>query len=615
MEQPFYRRISGVRVNKKIYKHPTIKIVNILISTVIITAVLVFVSQTFAQKNKEDVEATDFVLDLITLYLNVGEIDEAINALEKLRNLYPEDYDVQLYLGIAHFRKQDYDSAFKVFREIEKILARFGTVKTRGRFYLAFSSKNEGLLYFGRGITLLIVKTDFNAAKKRFIWALKEGYDEINVRYLLIYSYLKLKNYKKADKELNEFLKEKEVNEKDYFLKGYSSYYRGLRNEAISSFKKALEINPNLKEAKKNLACIYYNNGEYEKAIEMWRLILEENPEDSESMLNTARAYFYLGRLEEAKQQFESLNISLPVEDYSPKRVPLNIISWKDWIKFNIKYQVDYEALLEQKNLENLKKKGVGTRRFAAIYLNERALFILRKEGNVEKAIKILNLANVADETAFFVNYNLGQLYLNSGNMKKAEECALKAIQNRENFFEAHDFLGNIYFKQGKYKNALQEFKRVIKIYEFDAPGHYNMGCVYWELQDWKNAEKEWKKAVEYDAPIVKKEKDQKYTRDGWSFSLIVREKPVAYRAHISLGSLYEKKSLIEDAIREFERAVKREPDIPEAYFELGRIYFEKKSWEKAKFYLEKHISLRGQKQEKAKELLKSLRKRKHEDN
>jgi len=584
------------------------KFIGVLVSTGIIISFFIFISQAFAQKSPIDVEATAFVLDVAALYLNVGEIDNALDYLKNLRDTFPSDYDVRLYLGLALCKKQDYESAFKVFREIEQILTRWKTIRTKGRLYFAFSSKNKDLLYLGRGITLLMVKTDFKGAKKRFVWALKEGYDEINVRYLLIYSYLKLKDYEKANEELNNLLERKEINEKDYFIKGYVNYMRGLENKAAPLFTKALEINPDLIEAKKNLACIYYNNGEWEKAIEIWRSVINEIPEDFESKLNMARAYFHLGRLEEARQQFEMFNISIPVEKYSPRKIPLVFIPWEDWTKFNIEYQVNYEALLNPKNLEILKKKGVRILRYAAVFLNEKAFFILRKEGNIEEAIKILNLAKEIDETTFFVSYNLGQLYLNSGNIEKAKKCALQSVLQKEDFLEAHDLLGNIYFEQEKYEEALKEFKRVIEIYELDAPGHYNAGCVHWELQDWKNAEKEWKKAVEYDIPAEKRKKDKRCARDDSGFSLIVRWKPVAYRAHISLGFLYEGKNLIEDAIKEFERAVEREPDNPEAYFELGRIYFNKKSWKKAKLYLERHIDLGGQNQEKARKLLNSLR-------
>lgn len=592
----------------RVQKEPSLnlkrKINKILVSILFVSAFLIFSARGFAQKSKLDVDATDFVLDLIALYLNVEEIDEAIERLEKLIDIYPGDYDIRLYMGIALFIKQNFEAAYKEFYEIERMLE-WG--RNFGRF-IAFSLKNKGLLDFGRGLTSLLHKKDFKAAKNYFIAALKHGYDKVNVRYLLVYSCVELQNYQKADDELNELFNRKEMSDIDYFVKGYLRYQQDRRNEAVSLMKTALEINPDLTEAKKNLAAIYYNSGQWEKAIDIWKPIIEEFPEDFDSRLNMARAYFQLGQLEEAKQQFEKLNISIPVEDHSYKQISLIFIPWKEWTKFNIEYRVDYESLMEGKNLKKFKRRGLQSSRLATVFLNEKAVYVLREKGDVEEAVKILELAHMINDTAYIVSYNLGQLYSNLGDVEKAEQCARKAIQQKKDFLEAYDLVGNIYFKQGKYLEALEEFSRVIKISKCDTQGHYNLGCVYWVLKDLNNAEKAWKKAVECEMSEVKKEKEKRLDQDGWDFTVIVRWKPVAYRALIALGYLYEKKGLIQEALKAYDRAVKREPDNPEAYFELGRIYFGRGLSEKARFNLEKHINLGGHHQEKANQLLNSLK-------
>jgi tetratricopeptide (TPR) repeat protein len=193
------------------------------------------------------------------------------------------------------------------------------------------------------------------------------------------------------------------------------------------------------------------------------------------------------------------------------------------------------------------------------------------------------------------------------GNLEKAKEFAIRAIQYKENFLEAHDLLGNIYFKEGKYQNALEEFKRCVEISKSDAQGYFNLGCSYWALSDLEKAEEAWKNAVKFDLQMERKE-EEKFVQDGLTVSLIIRKTPISYRAHISLASLYERKNLIGEAIKEYQEAVKIEPNNPEAYFELGRIYFDSKDLEKARFYLEKHISLGGKNQERAKKLLDSLK-------
>jgi len=539
--------------------------------------------------------------------------------LKRLNISFPDNYDIRLYKGIVLLIKKNYEAAYEELHKIENSLEakkRIGgplgalrdrdialTMLANKKEDFSFSSKNKGLLYFAIGITLITHKADFGAAIAKFNSALKEGYDDISLRYFLIYSYLKLKRYQKANQELSRLLERKEIDEMDYFIKGYLDYLRGMENEAVYSFKKALEINPNLVEAKKNLASIFYNKGEWETAIGIWETI----PDDVESKLNIGRAYFHLGRLDEARKQFEIPNISIPIKEYSPKKISLVFIPIENWFKFNIGYHFDYQVLLKYGvDMEKLKRSGIKPSMLKAI-LNEKALFVLRTEGKIEEAIRILEFANNIEKGSFFISYNLGQLYLSMGNLEKAKEFAIRAIQYKENFLEAHDLLGNIYFKEGKYQNALEEFKRCVEISKSDAQGYFNLGCSYWALSDLEKAEEAWKNAVKFDLQMERKE-EEKFVQDGLTVSLIIRKTPISYRAHISLASLYERKNLIGEAIKEYQEAVKIEPNNPEAYFELGRIYFDSKDLEKARFYLEKHISLGGKNQERAKKLLDSLK-------
>lgn len=128
------------------------------------------------------------------------------------------------------------------------------------------------------------------------------------------------------------------------------------------------------------------------------------------------------------------------------------------------------------------------------------------------------------------------------------------------------------------------------------------------ELEDWDTAEKELKMAIEYDLPLAIDKKQKKYARDKNGYSLIVTKRQVAYRARMSLGSLYAMTKRLEDARDIYEEAVDIEPDEPEAYFELGKIYLHEKAKEQAKFYLQKHLDLGGQYQERASELLNSIK-------
>ena len=88
------------------------------------------------------------------------------------------------------------------------------------------------------------------------------------------------------------------------------------------------------------------------------------------------------------------------------------------------------------------------------------------------------------------------------------------------------------------------------------------------------------------------------------NITLIVTKRPISFEAHKSLGSLYLQKNLKEKALEEFKMAVEIEPEDPEPYYEIGRIYYERNETKKAAFYFDKYLYLGGE-EEKVKEILK----------
>lgn len=426
----------------------------ILLGFVFLTESLLMLPQ-----NRKEGTGVDFQLSLVSRYLSLGMIDEARNILDKAMASFPENHDIRLYRGIALCMEKNYESAYKDFKTIENSLDlnkrggrrplgdRLETVSLQMERFV-FSSKNKNLLDFGRGVTLIAWKEDYKTAVSKLTSAIKNGYDTIHARYLLVYAYLKLRDYKKADQALTEFLKRKEIDEKDYFLKGYLSYQVGLKKEAELFFQKAAEINPGFREAKKNLACIHYNEGEYERAAEIW----ESLDEDIESRLNLARAYFRSGRKEEARKQLELLNLSVSLEKYSPSRIPLNLIGPEEWFKFHFDETITFEELIKiQVDPERLRRMGIKPSMLFA-QLNEEALFSLRATGKSDKAIEILTLASQMEDAPFYLYYNLGALHFNSGNLEKAKENAWISIERKGDFLDAHDLLGNIYFVEKNIK-------------------------------------------------------------------------------------------------------------------------------------------------------------------
>lgn len=277
--------------------------------------------------------------------IDQGEIDEAVEILQKILDANPDNLNARLYLGIAYYLKKDIEKSSKeldkVEGEVDKMLgasrpfgdeAMFTELGMDRKSDILFSKQREGLLYFCRGLILKEEK-DYKNAEKRFKKALKLKYDEKAVRLQLIDLYLEKKDVKKASKEVAEL--KKLAGESEFFalLDGYIASREGNVQKALAAFEKMASSSL---EAKKNVALIHYNKGDFQKAIEIWEEILSENPEDNEALINLGRAHFHLGNPEKAQEYFTKAGIQVSPERYSPKKIPLTYENLLKEIKFDL---------------------------------------------------------------------------------------------------------------------------------------------------------------------------------------------------------------------------------------------------------------------------------------
>jgi tetratricopeptide (TPR) repeat protein len=277
----------------------------------------------------------DPILKSACRFINEGKIDDAIKILERDLKIRPWNHDLRLYLGISYYLKNEKDLALKELEKIEKELKKMtGSARSFGdqRIFLSmgmerkdrgvFSPENKGLFNFCYGIVLK-EKGEFKEAEKKLKEAMKEGYNETEVKLQLIDLAIKEKKFDKAKKELDSILKSVEEDEDILFIKGYIYSKTGKLDEAVGCYEKILSLNPDYISAKKNLGIISYNKGNYQEAINIFSEILDKYSEEKDVLINMGRAYFHLGDKEKAQEFFEQVGVKIPVERYSPKKLPL----------------------------------------------------------------------------------------------------------------------------------------------------------------------------------------------------------------------------------------------------------------------------------------------------
>jgi len=147
-------------------------------------------------------------------------------------------------------------------------------------------------------------KARVEAIKKAMAYADKATEKErlfIQISYASVIERDTQKSFRLRKEFAEKFPKEKEV----HYDLGWTYQFRGMYEESIAEFKKALELDPNMGHAFNGLAYTYSDMGEYEKAIEYFQKYIAMYPEDANPIDSMAEQYLRMGRLDEALEKYK----------------------------------------------------------------------------------------------------------------------------------------------------------------------------------------------------------------------------------------------------------------------------------------------------------------------
>jgi len=613
------------------------------------------IGSTFFPAQKEIIEDAD-------LYLDMMEYKAAIENYSKALTSHPHQRDIRKNIGYAHFQLENFNDAIKFLEEEIKLFP-----DNQDAYDLLISILFElnrlneamdhlenphigGLSSFNFGMHFK-EKKEYDLAKRYFTKAIEKGHDPVECHIQLMDMDL-IQEGGLSPKEASDRAIDLYGSQPEFFTWIGLAYFEKSKKEynniskAIRYFEKALELHPFFKDALFNLACIKYNEGSFKEASEYFKriLIIElENPEielyfdcsqertdkkkafpECPQKINLSREFVDEPEREYTYRFKNEINFVIENINYlglefikrgkfhealRRYRNGLKIHPESPEINFNmgmVLFWLNYLTDAEKYTLRALRQKGYFGR--LSTYRKQE---ILKKEG--AQRIDIRRIFGID-------TYGRDEIFRKKGGyllheIPLSEWTFDMALKEGNYFLDAYDLLGNIYFKKEDFAKSISAYKKVIEIDPEDSIGHYNLGCAYSALKDRKNAEMEWTKAIEYEKELRKREKRGEVSDDELRFSLIVVKRPVSFKAHKSLGRLYIEQNLVDKALEEFLKAVDLEPNDPDSYLELGKIYhqkseIDKKNIGKAVFYYKKYLYLGGKEEAKVKESLKELRKK-----
>lgn len=232
-----------------------------------------------------------------------------------------------------------------------------------------------------------------------------------------------------------------------------------------------------------------------------------------------------------------------------------------------------------------------------------------KPDGDIDKAISLLQEAVRIDPKFYKAWVNLGLAFERKGDLTEAQNCYEEAIKCQPMWFPlAHYNLAGIHLKRGELSKALSEcdaairaepkfaraylrkgtilaqqkrfpeaialFEKALQLEPELAMAHNNLGLVYQTIGRLKEAREEFLKAIELDTDdlavayahnnlgnLLRQQGD--YDGAMKQYLLALRRRPDYAVAWVNLGDMHAKRGNFAEAVRCYEEALKLDPNLP----------------------------------------------------
>lgn len=437
----------------------------------------------------EKVEVWD---DLGFAYLQKREIKKAISYLLQSLSVHPDNFNPRFYLSLAYIHNNEIELASEQLQiiddniqfdsswmkraseltlqkpggksvsleELERIKTEKGIFledKSPGTMIIhldAFNEKNEAAFYFALGVVLKN-KEEFSMSENKLFKALKEGYNEWEVRLHLADLYHKRNLEEKAEEQLNkisartpqypvplpfEFKIHHRLSPPNYQLmenlhtRAMKDLERGKIDGAIKLLEEALDASPKSFLINHNLALLYFDTEKIEKAARycgraLWFIDYSVSKEQRIGCHDLMGNIFYhQKKFHNALQEFTAI---LKIDE-------LNAAG-----HYNLG-SVHY-ALGNWQNAEQEWQKAIACERNAQRLKDEKS--------TSETATKI-SITVRKKSISFLSHISLGQMYLDQNLTEKASEEFNSAILLKPNDPLPYLKMAQIFEIQGETRKA-----------------------------------------------------------------------------------------------------------------------------------------------------------------
>ncbi len=440
-----------------------------------------------------------------------GNLDEAIEVLERARRYQPSSPDLLEFLGRLHEQKGNDAEALAAFQQA---LERAPTLELRFRTGVLLSR-------LGRHAESIELLSD----------VLEEAPEPLMVQLELAKAHSESRNFSKAADLFSEVLDaEPDNTEANYFM-AVALRALGRRQEAIERVQHLLETSDGSgrdadygRRLRSFLAVLYQDDRQYDKAVEIFRGLSEEEPGNFRWRLGLTYAWKDQGNLEAAlgasREILEAHGDDLDVRVTHAQmlsesgRLEEAIGLLEEWIaqdpdeeNYYLAGSQLYSDHKRYQDAEELLRRGLESRPGS-----ERLAFQLaamhERQGEIDRAEEGFQriLENNPDH-AGVLNY-LGYMLADRGvRLEEARGYIEKALEQDPHNGAYLDSLGWVYFHLGQLERAEDNLIQAARINDSDPTIFEHLGDLYLELEDYSKARSYYQLSLRFAEDPVEREK------------------------------------------------------------------------------------------------------------
>ena len=326
----------------------------------------------------------------------------------------------------------------------------------------------------------------------------------------------------------------------DMLKTAIAAQQQGDYQSAIQDYRKALQLRPDMVEAKVNLGAALSRTGQYDEAISMYESALPSLSFKAPVILNLGLAYYKKGDFANAHSQFEK------VHALQPKNLRAVILLADTDLR--LQKPAETVSLMKPFAAEN-----AGDMDFQFIYGSALVSTGEKKDG-AERLERVAKAGNRAD--AYLL---AGITRLQANDFELARYDLDEALRLNPQFPNIYTLAGTARDKVGDQKAAEPAFREALKIDPDSFEANLYLGAILYKRRDTDEAKTYLDRALKLkpDDPLARYESAMlrstagQYQEAASLLEQLVKEDPNWLDPHVQLATLYYKLRRPEDGARE----------------------------------------------------------------